>query len=281
MSACCASGGRFEGRMGNGAFRRARRMVGLDLLIRAKAMTEAEIYDGVIMNGTTDFALVVETLRRHEARWCVIGGLAVNTYVEPVYTADLDLVVIADGLEAVLEDLRAADFRMREFPFSVNAQRRAGPAERAASKLMVQFTRPERYQAFVGRAALRPVFGRDVPVAALADVVQGKLWAWGDPARRESKRAKDEGDLRRLGEAYRPLRHRRRRPWLLRRADGIARAPRLRGAVARRRVDAPGRAQAGLPRRPRGPRSEGFRHAAPGDGNRAPAGRWACRATTA
>ncbi len=44
-------------------------------------MTRQEIYDGVMMNGTTDFALIVETLRRHGASGCVIGGLAVNPYV--------------------------------------------------------------------------------------------------------------------------------------------------------------------------------------------------------
>ena len=90
-------------------------------------MTEQEIYDGVIVNGTTDFSFVAGTLRRHGAGWCVIGGLAVNSYVTPVYTADLDLVVISTDLEPVLTDLRAADFRVKEFSFSINAQRRAGP----------------------------------------------------------------------------------------------------------------------------------------------------------
>ena len=165
-------------------------------------MTEIEIYDGVIMNGTTDFAFVVETLRRHGARWCVIGGLAVNTYAEPVYTADLDLVVVADDLAPVLDGLRAADFRVKEFPFSVNAQRRAGPSETAASKLMVQFTKPGRYQTFVDRAVPRPVFGLEVPVASLPDVVQGKLWAWGDPMRRPTKKLKDKLDLMRLAESW-------------------------------------------------------------------------------
>jgi len=32
--------------------------------------------------------------------------------------------------------------------------------------------------------------------------VQGKLWAWSDPARRLAKRKKDELDLIRLAEAY-------------------------------------------------------------------------------
>jgi hypothetical protein len=165
-------------------------------------MTEQEIYDGVIMSGTADFAFVAETLRRRHAGWCVIGGMAVNTYVSPVYTADLDMVVVTADLEPVLADLRAADFRIKEHPFLINAQRRAGPTERASHMLMVQFSKSARYQSFVDRAALRPILGMDVPVAALEDVVQGKLWAWSDPDRRLSKHSKDETDLIRLGEVY-------------------------------------------------------------------------------
>ena len=165
-------------------------------------MTEQEIYDGVIVNGTADFIFVAETLRRHGAGWCVIGGLAVNSYVTPVYTADLDLVVISTDLEPVLADLRAADFRVKEFPFSINAQRRASRTEKASHKLMVQFTKPGRYQSFVERAGLRAIFGIDVPVASLPDVVQGKLWAWSDPTRRPTKKLKDHLDLMRLAEEH-------------------------------------------------------------------------------
>jgi hypothetical protein len=169
-------------------------------------MTEQEIYDAVIMSGTQDFSFVVETLSRHRAAWCVIGGMAVNAYVSPVYTADLDMVVVTADLRAVLADLAAADFRIKEFPYSVNAQRRAGAAQRASHMLLVQFSKSARYQPFVERAELRPILGRDVPVAALEDVVQGKLWAWGDPDRRLSKHAKDEADLIRLGEDYPQIR---------------------------------------------------------------------------
>ena len=165
-------------------------------------MTEREIYDGVFVSGTTDFIFVAETLRRHGAGWCVIGGLAVNAYATAVYTADLDLVVIATDLEPVLADLRAADFRVKEFPFSTNAQRRAGRTETSANMLMVQFTKPDRYQAFVERAVLKPIFGVDVPVASLEDLVQGKLWAWNDTSRRASKHLKDGSDLVRLAEAH-------------------------------------------------------------------------------
>jgi hypothetical protein len=45
-------------------------------------------------------------------------------------------------------------------------------------------------------------------VASLQDVVQRKLWAFGDPARRLSKRKKDELDLVRLAERYPELKAR-------------------------------------------------------------------------
>ena len=165
-------------------------------------MTEIELYDGVIMEGTSDLFFVADTLQRHGARWCLIGGMAINAYVTPVYTADCDLVVVAADLEPVLADLAAAGWRIKEFPFSINAQRRLKRDEKSTHKLMVQFTRPGRYQPFADRAVLCPVFGRDLPVARIEDLVQGKLWALSDPSRRESKSLKDTLDVLRLAEEY-------------------------------------------------------------------------------
>jgi hypothetical protein len=45
-----------------------------------------------------------------------------------------------------------------------------------------------------------------LPVAPVEDVLQGKLWAVLDPARRASKRQKDLADIARLLEAYPDLR---------------------------------------------------------------------------
>jgi len=165
-------------------------------------MTEIELYDGVIMEGTSDLFFVADTLERHGAGWCLIGGMAINAYVVPVYTADCDLVVVSADLEPVLADLAAADWKIKEFPFSINAQRRLKRDEKSTHKLMVQFTRPERYQSFAERAERREVFGRELPVACIEDLVQGKLWALGDPSRRPSKAHKDASDVLRLAEVY-------------------------------------------------------------------------------
>ena len=161
-------------------------------------MTAAEIYESVTNGGASHFAEVVEILDRH-GPWCLIGGLAVNCYVEPVYTVDADIVVVTAELQAIAEELRAAEFRIEKFPHSLNAKKGTGA-------LNVQFTEDPRYQPFIMRAARREVLGQSVPVSDVKDIVQGKVWAWSDPERRLSKRKKDELDLIRLGEAYPELR---------------------------------------------------------------------------
>jgi hypothetical protein len=161
-------------------------------------MTAAEAYDLTTQGGTTDFARVVSACEAAGA-WCLIGGLAVNTYVEPLYTLDADLVVVSTGLGGLADKLRSEGFATEEHEHSLNAQG-------AGSDLRIPFTTDLRYQPFPERAVDAVVLGVRVRVACLEDVTQGKLWAYGDPRRRLSKRKKDELDLIRLAEAWPRLR---------------------------------------------------------------------------
>ena len=161
-------------------------------------MTAAEVYESVTNGGASVFAEVVTILDRR-GPWCLIGGLAVNHYVEPVYTIDADVVIVADNLAAVQDDLAHAGFRIEGFAHSVNATKEG-------SKLSLQFTVAPRYQAFIAHAARGEVLGCSVPVASLADLVQGKVWAWSDPSRRLSKHKKDELDLIRIAESFPEMR---------------------------------------------------------------------------
>jgi predicted nucleotidyltransferase len=52
------------------------------------------------------------------------------------------------------------------------------------------------------RAVTKEVVAVQVKVASLSDLVEGKIRAWSDPARRLSKRAKDQADLLRIAERY-------------------------------------------------------------------------------
>ena len=149
-------------------------------------MTAAEIYESVTNGGASDFAELVTVLNRNKP-WCLIGGLAVNCYVEPVYTVDVDLVVVAANLEQIGRELEAAGFRL-------------------SSELNVQFTTDARYQDFLAGATERQVLGLAVPVASLQEIVRGKVWAWQDKERRSTKRKKDELGLMRIAEAHPKLR---------------------------------------------------------------------------
>jgi hypothetical protein len=161
-------------------------------------MTASEVFEAVTGSGSSDFATLVAILNRCGS-WCLIGGLAVNCYVEPVYTLDADIVVIASELPTIKDELIHAGFSVAEFPHSLNAKM-------PKSDLRIQFTLDPRYQPFVEDTTVREVLGQQVPVASLANVVSGKIWAWGDEKRRLSKRKKDELDLIRISETYPDLR---------------------------------------------------------------------------
>jgi hypothetical protein len=157
-------------------------------------MTAAEAFELITQGGASDFAEVV-AICAEPGPYCLIGGLAVNCYVEPVYTLDADLVIVSDSVESISSRLRQSGFEVERFPHSLNAHR-------GASDLRIQFTLDPRYQSFLPHAVEKMVLGISVQVASLEDVVRGKLWAWADPQRRLTKRKKDELDLLRLAEAY-------------------------------------------------------------------------------
>lgn len=146
-------------------------------------------------NGQGDF--VQEFLALLEAQgtsFCLIGGLAVNAYAEPVVSLDMDIVIVAEQLESLVGVLQQ-HFIVKRYPHSINVSS-------AESDLRVQIQTDERYQPFVHRAVRRKVLGYELPVAALEDVLQGKLWAYADVERRPSKRQKDLADILRLVEAH-------------------------------------------------------------------------------
>jgi hypothetical protein len=70
----------------------------------------------------------------------------------------------------------------------------------------VQIQTDPRYFGFIDRAESREVLGVTLPVAALEDVLQGKIWAASDPQRRPSKRRKDLLDIERILESQPGLR---------------------------------------------------------------------------
>ncbi|HEX9637357.1 MAG TPA: nucleotidyl transferase AbiEii/AbiGii toxin family protein [Acidobacteriota bacterium] len=141
---------------------------------------------------------LIALLRDHRIGFCVIGGQAVNAYVEPLVSLDLDLAIATGQIEK-LGRLLGPPFRVERFSHSLNVAL-------SGSDLRVQIQTDPRYASFPQRAETREVLGLSLPVARVEDVLLGKIWAASDTTRRASKRQKDLADLARLVEAFPHLR---------------------------------------------------------------------------
>lgn len=152
-----------------------------------------------VANGETDILQrLLEILAETRSAYCVIGGLAVNAYAEPVVSLDLDVIVAADKVEAVSAAAEARGLKVEQFEHSINLTSEE-------SDLRIQLQTDPRYQEFISRSVEKDVLGYRLRVASVTDVLQGKVWAYLDESRRRSKRQKDLADIMRLVEADPPL----------------------------------------------------------------------------
>ena len=148
-----------------------------------------------ITNGGKDIIQdIIDLLNQNNINYCVIGGLAVNAYVEPVVSLDLDIVVVVEGLDKLIESTKEK-FKIEKFPHSINL----GSKD---SDVRIQLQTDIRYQDFIKKASVKGVMGYKMNVASLEDVLKGKVWAYSDIQRRGSKRQKDLADIMRIIESF-------------------------------------------------------------------------------
>ena len=157
-------------------------------------MTKKEFMN-IICNGQEDLLQkFLDLLTKMKIDYCIIGGLAVNAYVEPVVSMDLDVVVFTKAIDSLKKESENI-FKIEEFPHSLNL---SSPM----TDLRIQLQKDPRYQSFISRSSIKEVMGYKMKVATIEDVLQGKVWAYSDRERRKSKRQKDLADIFRLIEAF-------------------------------------------------------------------------------
>jgi len=148
-----------------------------------------------VANGETDILqALLNILAETGSAYCVIGGLAVNAYAEPVVSLDLDVVVASEDIAKVRSAAESQGLKVERFEHRINLTS-------TQSDLRIQLQTDARYQAFIPRSEEKEILGYRMRVADVTDVVQGKIWAFQDEQRRRSKRQKDLADIMRLVEA--------------------------------------------------------------------------------
>ena len=158
-------------------------------------MTARKFYDWQTAGGADDVMRMVDALERAEVLWCTIGGIAVNHWAaEPMVTQDVDFVVAVDQVDQVVELLTDVGFCSKKFEWSINFK--------GGSKVSLQLSTEDVYREFASRSVAADIHGMLMRVACLEDTLQGKILAWSDKSRRQSKRIKDLGDIARLVESH-------------------------------------------------------------------------------
>lgn len=162
----------------------------------------AKTFFNAVTHGQSDIVqLLLSLLEETGSAYCVIGGLAVNAYAEPVVSLDVDLVVVSDRVDALQAAAKGKGMKVRQCEHSINLSA-------SGSDLRIQVQTDPRYQDFISRRQPRQVLGYEMDVACLEDVLVGKTWAYSDATRRKSKRQKDLADILRLVEAHPELKGR-------------------------------------------------------------------------
>ena len=157
-------------------------------------MNQKTFFNGVT-NGKKDIVQeIIDILNHNSIDYCVIGGLAVNAYVEPVVSLDLDIVVVAEDIDKLLE-ITEDKFKIERFPLCINL----GSKD---SDIRIQLQIDVRYQEFIKNASIKKILGYKMKVAMLKDILKGKVWAYSDIQRHGSKRQKDLADILRIIESF-------------------------------------------------------------------------------
>lgn len=139
--------------------------------------------------------ILLDILSKTGSRYCIIGGLAVNAYAEPVVSLDLDVVAATEDIGTICEAAIKSGLKIEQFEHSLNITSES-------SDLRIQLQTDSRYQEFLSAPQVKNVLGYTMKVARLEDVLQGKVWAYMDKARRKSKRQKDLADILRIIEKH-------------------------------------------------------------------------------
>jgi hypothetical protein len=139
--------------------------------------------------------LVVDLLTERRIPYAIIGGMALQVYVEdPRTTVDIDIAVRSR------EEIPRSELERLGFKHTGSFEHYEN--FRSPDKIMVQFSAEPECAGVVHRAVVHDALDREICFITPVDLVRAKLRAAEDPARRTSKRFIDFADIKTLFEEH-------------------------------------------------------------------------------
>lgn len=158
-------------------------------------MTQKEFFNRATNSKKDIIQEFLSTLEDLHIDYCVIGGIAINAYCEPIVTLDFDCVIISEEIENLRRILKEKGFKVKRYPFTLEV---TSPY----SDIRIHIQLDKRYQEFLKNAKEKEVLGYKMRVADIKDILIGKIWAYEDEARAPLKREKDLLDIKRIIEKF-------------------------------------------------------------------------------
>jgi len=158
-------------------------------------MTQKEFFNRATNSKKDIIQEFLSTLEDLHIDYCVIGGIAINAYCEPIVTLDFDCVIISEEIENLRRILKEKGFKVKRYPFTLEV---TSPY----SDIRIHIQLDKRYQEFLKNAKEKEVLGYKMRVADIKDILIGKIWAYEDETRAPLKREKDLLDIKRIIEKF-------------------------------------------------------------------------------
>ena len=133
---------------------------------------------------------IIDIIKSKDIPYCIIGGLGVNAYAEPVVTLDCDIVVLIDKLSELINELEL-HYKIKKFEHSIKIYHKD-------SDLRIQIQTSSNIQNYLKDAEYKNVLGYNLRVASIENIFKGKINAATNPKRRRDKRSNDITSILRL-----------------------------------------------------------------------------------
>jgi hypothetical protein len=130
-------------------------------------MTGKEFLNSLVKGKTDILQQLLGILTETDSSYCLIGGLAVSAYVEPVVSLDVTIVVAIANILSVANTARSQKLKVEEFPHSLNLSG-------SDSDFRIQEQTDPRYQSFITNVTMKEILGYEMKVASVGQCITGQ-----------------------------------------------------------------------------------------------------------
>jgi len=88
--------------------------------LKSLEMTGKKFLNKVANNKEDILQIFLDILKKTKTAYCIVGGLAVNAYAEPIVSLDIDVVMENENIDTVSKEMQKKGLKVERLEHSVN-----------------------------------------------------------------------------------------------------------------------------------------------------------------